>query len=116
MIADVDKSRWLTRRLKELHKSKRQLAFKIGVNPARMNDLENGTWKLQTAHIRKVAEYLEFDRTAFLDFISGDITENELWNSKPPEKLSEEEKEFLKLFRKSRSSYSDNADTDEKAG
>lgn len=45
-----------------------------------MNDLENGAWRFQVAHIRKAAKFLEFDRTAFLDFISGDITEEELWN------------------------------------
>lgn len=96
----IDKSRWLTRRLKELHKSKRQLALKIGVNPARMNDLENGTWNFQASHIRKVAEYLEFDCTAFLDFISGDITEDELWNYTPPQKITNEDIELLKAIKK----------------
>lgn len=90
---------WLTRRLAELGKSKRQLALTIHVHPARMNDLENGTWRFQTSQIRKAAEFLEFDRTAFLDFISGDITEEELWNYKKPIEISEDDYALLKAVK-----------------
>ena len=93
------KKYWLTRRLDELGKSKRQLALTIGVNPTRMNDLEHGTWKFQAAHVRKVAEFLEFDRTAFLDFISGDITEDELWNYEKPVKITDEDLALLKAVK-----------------
>lgn len=99
MMTDEKKIHWLTRRLEELGKSKRQLALAIGVHPTRMNDLENGLWKFQTAHVRKAAEYLEFDRTAFLDFLSGDISEDELWNSKPQEKISEEDLALLRAVK-----------------
>ena len=99
MMTDDKKIHWLTRRCEELGKSKRQLALAIGVHPTRMNDLENGLWKFQTAHVRKAAEYLEFDRTAFLDFLSGDITEEELWNSKPQEKISEEDLALLRAVK-----------------
>ncbi len=90
---------WLTRRLNELGKSKRQLALLLEVNPTRMNDLVNGIWRFQASHIRKAAEFLEFDRTAFLDFVSGDITEEELWNSKPPVQISEEDLVLLKAVK-----------------
>lgn len=90
---------WLTRRLNELGKSKRQLAILLEVNPARMNDFENGSWRFQASHIRKAAEFLEFDRTAFLDFVSGDITEDELWNSKPPLQISEEDLVLLRAVK-----------------
>ena len=90
---------WLTRRLNELGKSKRPLAILLEVNPARMNDLENGIWRFQASHIRKAAEFLEFDRTAFLDFVSGDITEDELWSSKPPVQISEEDLVLLKAVK-----------------
>lgn len=98
-MSDEVKKHWLTKRLDELGKSKRQLALKIGVNPTRMNDLERGIWKFQAAHIRKVAEFLEFDRTAFLDFVSGDITEEELWNYEKPVKITDEDLALLKAVK-----------------
>lgn len=87
----TDKIFWLTRRLKELGKTKVGLADELGVGKARFSDLETGHWKIQTHQIKKVAEYLEFDRTALLDFLSGDITEEELWKHKPDPKISAED-------------------------
>lgn len=98
-MEEKTKIHWLTRRLTELGKSKRQLALTIHVHPARMNDLENGTWRFQASQIRKAAEFLEFDRTAFLDFISGDLTEEELWNYKKPIEVSEEDYALLKAVK-----------------
>ena len=71
---------WLTRRLNEINKTKLELAAVLGINSTRFSELEKGMWKFQVSHLKKVAEFLEFDRTAFLDFVSGDITEEELWN------------------------------------
>lgn len=99
VMVEDKKIHWLTRRLGELGKSKRQLALTLGVNPNRMNDLENGVWRFQASHIRKAAEFLEFDRTAFLDFVSGDITEAELWASKPPIKITDEDLALLKAVK-----------------
>lgn len=98
-MEEETKIHWLTRRLTELGKSKRQLALTIHVHPARMNDLENGTWRFQASQIRKAAEFLEFDRTAFLDFISGDLTEEELWNYKKPIEVSEDDYALLKAVK-----------------
>lgn len=98
MIEDK-KIHWLTKRLNELGKSKRQLAILLEVNPTRMNDLEKGLWRFQASHIRKAAEFLEFDRTAFLDFVSGDITEEELWKAKKPIKITEEDLALLKAVK-----------------
>ena len=83
---------WLSRRLKELKKSKRQLALLLDVHPTRMNDLEKGTWKFQVAHIKKAAKFLEFEKEAFLDFIAGDISEKELWEYQP--RITVTQKEF----------------------
>lgn len=90
-----DKIFWLTRRLKEIKKNKQGLAAYIGVNATRFSELEKGMWKFQASHIKKVAEFLEFDRTAFLDFISGDITEDELWNYRPPRRISDDDIKLL---------------------
>lgn len=92
---DSEKVFWLTRRLKEIKKNKQGLAAYIGVNATRFSELEKGIWKFQAAHIKKVAEFLEFDRTAFLDFISGDITEDQLWNYQPPKQISEDDIRLL---------------------
>ncbi|MBO7243889.1 MAG: helix-turn-helix transcriptional regulator [Alphaproteobacteria bacterium] len=90
---------WLTRRLKELKKSKRQLALLLNVHPTRMNDLEKGDWKFQVTHIKKTAKFLEFEKEAFLDFIAGDISESELWNYQPRICVSQEEFNLLKAIK-----------------
>lgn len=90
---------WLTRRLKELKKSKRQLALLLNVHPTRMNDFEKGDWKFQVTHIKKTAKFLEFEKEAFLDFIAGDISESELWNYQPRICVSQEEFNLLKAIK-----------------
>ena len=90
---------WLTRRLNEINKTKLELASALGINSTRFSELEKGQWKFQVSHLKKVAEFLEFDRTAFLDFISGDITEEELWNYQRPETISAEDMALLKAVK-----------------
>jgi transcriptional regulator with XRE-family HTH domain len=90
---------WLTRRLNEIRKTKLELAAVLGINSTRFSELEKGMWKFQVSHLKKVAEFLEFDRTAFLDFISGDITEEELWNYQKPEEISAEDMALLKAVK-----------------
>lgn len=107
---------WLERRLKELKKTRRQLAKLLGVSYARLSDLKNGTWKFQAAHIKKTADFLEFNRMAFLDFISGDITEEELWKTPVDVEITPEEKEILRMIRQSREPHNDSTDTSTKAG
>ena len=107
---------WLERRLKELKKTRRQLAKLLGVSYARLSDLKNGTWKFQATHIKKTADFLEFNRMAFLDFISGDITEEELWKTPVDVEITPEEKEILRMIRQSRKPHNDSADTSTKAG
>lgn len=94
-----DKIFWLTRRLSEINKTKLELAAVIGVNSTRFSELEKGMWKFQASHLKKVAEFLQFDRTAFLDFISGDISEEELWEAKPEPKLTDEDLAILKAVK-----------------
>lgn len=77
------KTTWLSRRLKEIGKTKLELAEKIGCNSTRFTELELGKWKFQTNQIKPTADFLGFDRVAFLDFLSGEITEEQLWNKKP---------------------------------
>lgn len=93
------KMHWLTRRLKELKKSKRQLALLLNVHPTRMNDLEKGDWKFQVSHIKKAAKFLEFEKEAFLDFIAGDISENELWEYKARICVSQEDFQLLEAVK-----------------
>ena len=90
---------WLTRRLNEINKTKLELASALGINSTRFSELEKGQWEFQVSHLKKVAEFLEFDRTAFLDFISGDITEEELWNYQRPETISAEDMALLKAVK-----------------
>lgn len=99
MMTDDKKIHWLTRRLEELNKSKIELAAVLGIDRARISEIETGRWKFQTKHIKKAADYLEFDRIAFLDFVSGEISEEELWNSKPQVKISEEDLALLRAVK-----------------
>ncbi len=94
-----DSNFWLTRRLNEINKTKIELASVLGINSTRFSELEKGQWKFQVSHLKKVSEFLEFDRTAFLDFISGDITEDELWNYQKPESISAEDLALLKAVK-----------------
>ncbi|MBO6305449.1 MAG: helix-turn-helix transcriptional regulator [Selenomonadaceae bacterium] len=98
-MTEENKIHWLPRRLKEVGKTKVGLAKELGINQARLSDLENGEWRFQVSHVKKAAEYLEFDRTAFLDFLSGDITEDELWHSEKPLKISDEDIRLLSAIR-----------------
>ena len=75
------KMTWLKRRLKELGKTKQELADTLGIAQPRLSDYENGIWRFQAKHIKPTANFLEFDALAFLDFLSGNITEDELWNT-----------------------------------
>ena len=76
-----------------------QLSTEIGLAQGYISELEKGMWKFQVSHLKKVAEFLEFDRTAFLDFVSGDITEEELWNYQKPEEISPEDIALLKAVK-----------------
>jgi transcriptional regulator with XRE-family HTH domain len=93
-----EKTNWLSRRLKELGKTKKELAESINVNPVRLTDYENGIWRFQVDHIKPVADFLNFDRMALLDFISGDITEEQLWNTKP-DIITESDRALLQAFK-----------------
>jgi len=95
MMEEDKKIHWLSRRLKELRKTKAELGAILGVDRARISEIETGRWHFQTQHIKKAAEYLEFDRMAFLDFVSGEISEDELWNAKPPVKITEDDLKLL---------------------
>ena len=86
---------WLSRRLKELKKSKRHLALLLNVHTTRMNDLEKVTWKFQVSHIKKTSKFLEFEKEAFLDFMSGDISEKELWEYQPRLTVTQQEFDLL---------------------
>lgn len=77
------KTTWLSRRLKEIGKTKLELAERIGCNSTRFAELEAGKWKFQTNQIKPTADFLGFDRISFLDFLSGEITEEQLWDKKP---------------------------------
>ena len=92
------KTIWLSRRLKELGKTKAELAEFLKCHPARFTELEKDEWKFQTNQIKPTADFLKFDRVAFLDFLSGEITEEQLWNTKPII-LTEQDKAILSAIK-----------------
>lgn len=73
---------WLTKRLKELGKTKLDMAYFLQIPYPRLSDLEKGKWNFQLKHIKKASEYFGFDQSAFIDFLNGEITEEELYNRK----------------------------------
>lgn len=93
------KKHWLERRLDDLNKTKKDFASCLGIQQSHVSAILSGIRKIQAAEIKKTAEFLEFDRTAFLDFISGDITEEELWNYQKPEEVSSEDIALLKAVK-----------------
>lgn len=90
---------WLERRLKELNKTKKDFALFLGIQQSHVSAILSGIRKIQASEVKKTAEFLEFDRTAFLDFISGDITEDQLWNYTPPQQISDEDLNLLKAVK-----------------
>lgn len=96
---DNVKKHWLERRLDEISKTKKDFALYLGIQQSHVSAILSGIRKIQAAEIKKTAEFLEFDRTAFLDFISGDITEEELWNYQKPEEVSSEDIALLKAVK-----------------
>ena len=93
------KIHWLTRRLDELNKTKKDFALCLGIQQSHVSAILSGIRKIQASEIKKMAEFLEFDRTAFLDFVSGDITEEELWNYEKPVKITDEDLALLKAVK-----------------
>lgn len=93
------KTFWLSKRLKEIDKTKVELAQNLGIASVRLTELEQGRWKFQAGHIKKAAKFLDFDTDAFLDFVSGDITEEQLWAAKPPIKLTEQDLQLLQAVK-----------------
>lgn len=97
-VMNEEKTYWLSKRLKELGKTKRELAELLNVSSARLTDYENGGWRFQVEHIKPTADFLKFDRMALLEFISGDISEKELWEVKP-EIITESDRKLLQAFK-----------------
>lgn len=93
------KKHWLDRRLEELNKTKKDFALCLGIHQSHVSAMLSGIRKIQASEIKKAAEFLEFDRTAFLDFISGDISEEELWSYQKPEMVSAEDMALLKAVK-----------------
>ena len=93
------KKHWLERRLDDLNKTKKDFASCLGIQQSHVSAILSGIRKIQASEVKKTAEFLEFDRTAFLDFISGDITEEELWNYQKPEEVSSEDIALLKAVK-----------------
>lgn len=83
------KYQWLERRLAELGKRNYELADCLGIQHNKISQIKAGAYNFQPEHLSSVAEFLEFDKAAFLDFIAGKITEEQLWNIKPPVKISD---------------------------
>ena len=79
----TNKQFWLYKRLAEVGKTRQDLANVLGVAVTRFSELEKQKWKFKVEHINKTAKMLEFDKSAFVDFLSGDITEEQLWQTKP---------------------------------
>lgn len=83
------KYQWLERRLAELGKRNYELADYLGLQHNKISQIKAGAYNFQLEHLSSVAEFLKFDKAAFLDFIAGKITEDQLWNTKPPIKISD---------------------------
>ena len=93
------KTTWLSRRLKELGKTKIELAERLKCHSARFSELENGLWNFQIDQIKPAAQFLKFDTDAFLDFVAGKITEEQLWAAKPPIKITEQDLQLLQAVK-----------------
>lgn len=95
-------------RIKELRKQKGitqcAIAEKLGVSQAQIARFESGVNDISTEQLGKIAEILGVKPYELLP---------KEWQ---PEELSEEEKEFLRLFRKSKATSNDTTSSDAASG
>lgn len=93
-------------RIKDIRKAKKmtqaELSRLVGVSTAYITMIENGDRDMDTSLMRRIAQALKVKPYELLPV------------EEQPETLTEEEKEFLRLFRKSKANNS-NADTTAKA-
>jgi SOS-response transcriptional repressor LexA len=85
----TNKQFWLYRRLAEVGKTRKDIADELGIAVTRLSEMEKNQWKFKVSHIEKVSDILQFDKTSLVRFLSGQATEEELWNSKPPEQTTD---------------------------
>ena len=72
---------WLYRRLEEIGKTRQDLADALGVSVNRFSEMAKNKWKFGVKHLESAANVLNFNKTALADFISGTISEEQLWKS-----------------------------------
>lgn len=97
-MINSDNLDWLTRRLKELGKTKGELAAVIEKPQSRLSELIKNEWDVPVSKVGKMADFLKFDKLAFLDFLSGEISEQELWQIKP-EIITDADRQLLQAFK-----------------
>lgn len=74
---------WLEKRLKELGKKNYELADVLGLQHNKISQIKAGSYNFQPEHLSSVAEFLNFDKGAFIDFIAGKIDQQKLWDTQP---------------------------------
>jgi len=99
-MVDTNKNKlWLEKRLAELGKKNYQLADALGIQHNKISQIKAGQYNFQPEHLSSVAEFLKFDKAAFIDFVAGKITEDELWAAKPPLKITEQDLQLLQAVK-----------------
>lgn len=99
-MTEVKKNRmWLEKRLAELGKKNYQLADVLGIQHNKISQIKAGAYNFQPEHLSSVAEFLKFDKSAFIDFVAGKITEEQLWAAKPPVKISDQDLQLLQAVK-----------------
>ena len=98
-MTDNKKRLWLEKRLAELGKKNYQLADALGIQHNKISQIKVGAYNFQPEHLSSVAEFLEFDKAAFIDFVAGKITEEQLWAAKPPVKITDQDLQLLQAVK-----------------
>lgn len=101
---------FIKERLAQLGKTQRELATVLKIDPPHLSAIFSGIRQIKAKEVAPLAEFLQFDKTAFVDFLAGTITEEELCQAKPPTKISPAEQEILNIIRKTKESDNE-ADT-----
>lgn len=95
---------FIKERLAQLGKTQRELATVLKIDPPHLSAIFSGIRQIKAKEVAPLAEFLQFDKTAFVDFLAGTITEEELCQAKPPTKISPAEQEILNIIRKTKES------------
>lgn len=91
---------FIKKRLKDLCKTQTELSKYLNIDSARLSEILGGRRTVQGREVAPMAKFLKLDVAKFALYVAGQIDEETLLKEEKP--LTDEEKAFIDLLRKSK--------------